>query len=406
MNERCHTTPPWLPELVQQVEEGLQHLNADRHDQRPALQQELQQIEETIQGWSASLAKPNLPVAVRETVESQWATAAERQQEIKAELSELSQAGARAEELVRPEQVLDRLDNLADVLAANDPTRGNLELSLHIDRVVCHRDDRVTLRMCKLGIMPDAVGMLCPPVVKPSGNDSPSSKSAKARRRGKLRIVEDDGTVDLQAQAEFIANTDRFAGLGDEWFWIDEFRIPESLSWAAENSEVVFRRRQESRLSYAKLADEFDVTPPTIGAAIRHYLKAHPGERDEVCLPRGGKRPPKFNLAAIGDEARQLWIDGWSKEKLAEKYGCSPPTVVKAIAFAYAQEGKPMPTREEVRRAKVTEARRSFDEGKTLESIVATMKVSVSTVRKLLQESFAADGKTMPDMRSKEHRRR
>jgi hypothetical protein len=28
---------------------------------------------------------------------------------------------------VRPDQVLDRLDHLADVLAANDPTRGNLE---------------------------------------------------------------------------------------------------------------------------------------------------------------------------------------------------------------------------------------------------------------------------------------
>ncbi|MEX0585660.1 MAG: hypothetical protein WD176_03385, partial [Pirellulales bacterium] len=320
-----------------------------------------------------------------------------------AQLSELTQQTLMAGDLVRQEQVIERLDYLDEVLAVNDPTRGNLELSLHIDRIICGRNGTVTLRMCKLGIMPDSIGLLSTPVVKPpvKGLDDKAGKpkSPKARRRGKLRVVEEHGTTDLRAQASFIADPDRFVGLGDEWFWIDEFSIPESSSWSADNAEAIFRRRQESRLSYAKLAEEFGVTSPTIGAAIRHYLNTDPGERDAVILQRGGKRRPKFDLSKFAEEAQRLWIDGWSKEKLAKRYECSAPTVGKAIAYAYAQEGLPMPTRGEARRGKVLEARRLLDEGNALEAIVAKMKVSDVTARQLLRESFQSEGKPMPDMR-------
>lgn len=397
-NER--KLPPWLPGLMDQVAAGLENLTADKHDQRPAWEQELRQIEENIQGWNASLAKPKLPDAVRDAVEKQWAAALERKAEIEAELAQLLHDGVQAEQLVEPDQVAHRVERLADVLAANDPTRGNLELSLHIDRITCFRDDRVRLRMCKLGIIPDAVEMLAASVVKQPVNDNAKAGAARARRRGKLRVVEDDAEVDLRAQADFVADVDRFAGLGDEWFWIDEFAIPASSSWASENAEQVFRRRREARLSYAKLADEFGVTPPTIGAAIRLYLATHPDEQD-IELQRGGKRKPKFDLAAIADEARQLWIDGDSKEKLAKKYGCSAPTVHKAIAFAYEREGLTMPTRAEARHAKIAEARRLLDADMQLDEIAAAMKVSDVTARGYLQESFATEGKTMPDLRQR-----
>ena len=217
----------------------------------------------------------------------------------------------------------------------------------------------------------------------------------------RLRTEGADGDSDeLKNAAFFAADPYRFAGLGDQWFWIDEFTIPEASFWAADNADTVFRRRQETHWPYAKLAVEFGVTPPTIGAAIRQYLKSHPGERDEVQLKRGGKRPKKFDLSLFADEARRLWRDeGWSKEKLAKKYGCSTPTIDKAIAFAYAQEGLPVPTREEARRAKVSEACRLLDEDKPLEEVAAEMEVSDVTARQYLRESFAAEGKPMPDLR-------
>ncbi len=395
-NER--TMPTWMPELMDQVSAGLESLTAGKHDQRPAWEEELRQIEENIQGWNTSLAKPKLPDAVREAVEQQWQAAVERKSEIEAELAQLMHDGVQAEELVELEQVASRVARLADVLAADDPTRGNLELSLHIDRITCFRDDRVQLRMCKLGIIPDAVELLATPTMKATVNDKSIVGAARARRRAKLRVVEDDLEVDLRAQADFVADVDRFAGLGDEWFWIDEFTIPATLSWAELHAEAVFQRRQAERLSYAKLAAEFGVTPPTIGAAVRAYLEAHPDESD-IQLQCGGKRKPKFDLATFADEARRLWIDGVSKEKLARQFGCSAPTVGKAIAFAYERDGLPMPTREAARQAKVVEARRLLDADKPLDEIATTMKVSDVTVRGYLRDSFRAEGKPMPDLR-------
>ena len=58
-----------------------------------------------------------------------------------------------------------------------------------------------------------------------------------------------------------------------------------------------------------------------------------------------------------------------------------------------------MPTREEARGSKVAEARRLLEEGKALEAIAAAMKVSDVTVRQFLRDSFAAEGRRMPDLR-------
>lgn len=401
MKSDQNTAPSFLPDLIRQVEEELKKLTAGKHNQRPALEKELEDIQESIQGWSASLANPKLAAAVRVAIESQWEKATERQQEIEAELRSMQNEASYAEDLVRPEQVLDGLDRLADVLATNNPTRGNLELSLHLDRITCFRDRRVTVRTCKLGVIPDALRMFSAPGVGTKSDSAGGDTRSRSRRRGKLRVIDEGKGIDLRAQANFIANSERFAGLGDEWFWTDEFSIPESSSWAAENAAAVFRRRQETRLSFRKLAEEFKVTSPTVRAAISHYLRQHPDERDEVHLQRGGKRPCKFDLTQFANEARRLWKEGWSKEKLAKKYGCSAPTVSKAIALTYSQENVSMPTTEGARDEKVNEARRMLDAGTPLEKIAAAMKVSNGTIRKYLQQSFAADGKAMPDLRRK-----
>lgn len=390
-------TPSWLPELMDQVNAGLRKSGEGKQERRPALEAELQELTEKIQGWNVSLARPTLPDAVREAIELQWGEAEERRQELKAQLAELTQADLQAEELVEPDQVVRKLERLADVLAETDPTRGNLELSLHIHRIRCFHGGRVELRMCKLGVMPDAVELLAHDAGAIGTSSSTSTETAR-RRRGKLRVIEDEGDVDLQTQAEFAADSDRFAGLGDQWFWIDEFRIPESRSWAAENAEAVFQRRVTEQLSFAELAAEFDVTPPTIGAAVKKYLQDHPNEAD-IRLAKGGKRKPKIDLAPFADEARRLWLAGESKEKLAERFGCSEPTVTKAITFAYEREGGTMPTRTDMLRENAAAARRLHDAGSSLAEIAAAMRISTTTARAYLRSSLAAEGKSLPDLR-------
>src|SRR6185437_3722407 len=110
MSTHERRTPPWLPDLMDQVEDGLQRMTAGKHDQRPALERELEQLRESAQGWSTSQGNSKLPQALRAVIEKDWLAAIERQTELEAELGELDQDALRAEHLVRPEQVVERLD--------------------------------------------------------------------------------------------------------------------------------------------------------------------------------------------------------------------------------------------------------------------------------------------------------
>ena len=337
------------------------------------------------------------------SLEAEWAAAIGLQQEIEFELAERQGRRRLIDEPFNPEAVVVRLNRLADVLASDNATLGNLEISLHIDRIDCFQDGRILLRTCKLGLLGDTTSLLV-------DTDAPAEPTAVVggtsrvtpRRRARLRteggLHEGD---ELKAAAYTAADPNRFLGLPERWFCIDEFQIPDRpASWVAANSEAVFRRRQETKLSFAKLAIEFGVTPPTIRAAIDIYLAEHPGLADQVCLPRGGKRPKKFDLSLFADEARRLWQDeGWSKLGLAAKYGCSTPTIDKALAFAYQQDGLPIPKRENARDAKVAESAPMLDVGRSLDEIAKAIEVSDSTAREYLQRSFAAEGRAMPDRR-------
>ncbi len=188
-------------------------------------------------------------------------------------------------------------------------------------------------------------------------------------------------------------------GLDDEWFEEYEFDVPEKLGWYQIHAEEVFLRRQETKFSYGKLAEEYGMTRPTIGNAINYYPKTHPEATDNVVLQCGGKRPPKFDLATFGDEARELWEAGWSKLKLAKKFGCSAPTIDKAMEWSYAKDGMSLPTKAQ-REILTTElARTLLDEGNTFNEISKNMGISDVTARRYLKMSFEAEGKTMPDLR-------
>jgi hypothetical protein len=395
---------PWLPEIMELVRDELSTLTETQHEQRPALEQEVKLLEDKIKGWSASLAKPDLSTALRTAIESDCSAALDRRQDIENSLAEREAQHEQADRLVDESEVLHRIEQLADVLDRNNPTMGNLHLSLHIDRIVCAPDGKVTMKICKLGSLTEAVEIFAD--VDDNGDTSsndPKKTRGAPRRRARLRVESwaEDG-VNMRALAEFAADSDRFAGLGEDWFWTDEFQIPDRpLSWVDQNAQRVFGRRQEAKLSHAKLAAEFGVSKPTIRAAINRHLATHPDAKDEVNLSSGGARPPKFDLTEFGHEARALWAAGWAKLKLAKKYGCSTPTIDKAIAWAYDQAGLPVPTRADRQSVRVAEARQMLDTGHSLDEIVDALKVSDVTARKYLNASFAAEGKPMPDLRSK-----
>lgn len=308
MNANASVTPAWLPGLIGMVQAELAQSQIAQQDQEPDLRRELEALQENIHGWMMSLANKDLDTIVRCTLESQWAAAEKRKREIEQSVLAAQNREQRTADAVDEATVVERLRNLSDVLANHGPTRANLELSLHIDRITCDARGRVTLRTSKLGALPEVSELLND--IVPTQGDRPAIRVDDSvfglekqrngpRRRGWLRTADydDAGGVDPREIADFVADTNRFASLSEQWFWIDEFQIPVKRSWVEENADTVFRRQNEVQETTGKkptlksLADEFGVSRPTIATALdiatgkRLTRKERRAERRKFTMP-------------------------------------------------------------------------------------------------------------------------
>src|SRR5581483_11832117 len=92
--------------------------------------------------------------------ESQYGQTKARIAQLQSLLSEHDSKEQRLGSVLDPAQVADRLRRLGEILAANNPTQGNIELSHHIDRIACFADGKVILRTTPLGIFDGGVQLL------------------------------------------------------------------------------------------------------------------------------------------------------------------------------------------------------------------------------------------------------
>lgn len=397
----------WYPVIKQEIQQELENMFKNDSGRVDSLFHELESISNQKKGWRISLADPSLPQSIRDEIHMDYQRAECREGDIQIQIERRQKREEYMAELLNPDLVVESLNRLDEVLAGENATRGNLELSLHIDRIECFTDGHVKMKLCRLGSIPQCVEFMKYNSIDSEGvADSDvidrQEHQATPRRRAKLR-VESIGpeSKELDTAAVFATDPERFSGLGPEWFEEIEFDVPHEKHLYQICASEVFHLRQEKELSYAKLAKVFGVTPPTVRAAVEYYLETHPDAKDNVKLQCGGKRPPKFDLSKIGPEARVLWESRWSKLKLAKKYGCSPPTIDKALEWSYAQDGLPMPTKKELQKAISTRVRKLLDEENSLEEISDIMDCSDVTARRYLKMSFEAEGKAMPDLRRK-----
>jgi DNA invertase Pin-like site-specific DNA recombinase len=260
----------WFGPLVRQVQEELDRLAAEQQDDGPALEKEVQDLRDQVRGWSQSLAKSDLPPAVRSVIEKDFNDALQRQRELERQLAERQAPHQGVRAVVEPEQVVARLNRLAEVLAQNNPTRGNLELSMHIDHIRCHKDGLVIVRTCKLGALAGAVELLAD---LPGGGGEPAAQTGsdsgvRPRRRARRRTDGDDEDLErLWETAVMAADVHRFSRLGPEWFAEDAFRMPQC--WSDEHAVEVATKKQETGWSPVELAAHFGKSAPTIRLALR-----------------------------------------------------------------------------------------------------------------------------------------
>jgi uncharacterized protein (DUF433 family) len=319
----------WFRPLLEQVQQELNRLTADRHDRRPALLNELEAVRKQIQGWSLSLANPDLNQATRTEIEADLGKAVRHREELKRHLDEANAIRRQTQVLVDPEQIADRLNRLAEVLAANNPTRGNLELSLHVDVIRCYEDGRVVVRTCKLGALAGTTELLAAPVLAAAEETTNLEGTYKMKpRRRPMRRVGDGDSSELRTAAETATDVERFTGLGAEWFWEDEFRIPEANFWSKENAAAVAELRAQG-WTHERLASHFEVTVPTIRKALRIAAAT---DASLAAVPR--KMPRGRWAEQHAEEVAGKRKEGLTMKQLARHFGKSEPILRQAIRHA------------------------------------------------------------------------
>jgi len=320
---------PEVDALLVEVRRELQNLQQPSVSPLPAISQQIIEIEKKMRGWMVSLGDSENSPEVRRLLQKELADAVSHKRLLENRRREIESISATQEIACNRELIIDRLSRLAEVMAKANPSRLNLELSLHVDTIRCGAEGNVILRVCSLGAFSNAMTLLRNDDHVPMDIvTTDAAYKVKARRRATMKLYGDEGnTHELRDLADFAGDPDRFAGIGEKWFQELTFSIPQTMGWAEKNSLAVAERRKQG-LTVDALAADFKVTPPTIRRALKFAAVAD----DELkSLPRKMARARWHEDHA--DEAFRLYQSGSSMDELAGRFRKCTETVRKAIAI-------------------------------------------------------------------------
>jgi DNA invertase Pin-like site-specific DNA recombinase len=319
--------PDWFPDLVSRVQKELERHHAAEPDRKAVREAELRELGERLAGWMLTLGDPKLPPTVRTDITTRYEQAQSRRAELEAQVEGERALGEHLGRALDPRVVVEQLHRLGDVLAGHNPTLGNLELSRHIDHILCFPDGRVEMRGTWLGVFDGAVHLLSRTTDSPSPPDR--FPGVTPRKRGRLRLPNlsaESGVA--MADVNTCLDPERFAGLADAFFWSEDVTVERALSWAEANSEAVAQARSRGR-THEQLADEFNVSVPTIRKALRIAAQS---DSELSQLPR--KMPRAKWQDSHADEVRALKQEGRTVKQLAAHFEVSEPLIRAALALA------------------------------------------------------------------------
>lgn len=320
--------PDWFPDLVARVQQELDRHHAAEPDRTSIRAAELRELGERLAGWLMSLGDSKLPPTVRTDITTHYEQAKARQAELEAQVEGDRALGEHLGRALDPRVVVEQLHRLGDVLAGHNPTLGNLELSRHIDHVLCHPDGRVEMRGTWLGVFDGAVHLL-----SRTTSDAPSPPDkfpgVTPRKRGRLRLPNLSAEAGAaMAEVDTSLDPERFAGLADAFFWTEDVTVERALSWAEANASAVAEARSKGR-THEQLADEFGVSIPTIRKALRLAAQS---DSELSRLPR--KMPRAKWQDSHAEEVWALKQEGRTVKQLAAHFEVSEPLIRAALVIA------------------------------------------------------------------------
>ena len=323
--------------------------DADKESIIPQLESELADLQEKVNGWAMTLGQTQIPSMLRDKLTADCGNAFERIAEIEGIISDQQSESVVVDRLVQRSEIEERLSRLSEVLDGECPTTTNLELSMHIDRIDCFSDNRVVCRICKIGSVPDAVIWF-----SQSMEHLQSSKSiaeagpyrTKPRRRGWLNVDDSSSSEDqIRDRINMATDPHRFDALPDDWFWIDEFNIPEKTFWAKENAARVKARFDELKKSGKKvslnaIAKEFGVSRPTITRALDIDSS---DDKTEMAHHRKEPTVKVKGNPEIENRIAELHDEGLPNKDIGTTLNISRSTVTNALDRLYQKRGLPRP---------------------------------------------------------------
>ncbi len=130
-------------------------------------------------------------------------------------------------------------------------------------------------------------------------------------------------------------------------------------------------------------------------------------ERRGLPIPDRKDRPKRKQRQTplyqrIADAAKQRWEGGDSESEIGRHFHTTQATVRDAIAWWHTSRDLPVPKFADRRKAQVELAASLYEAGCTITEIAEKkLQVSITTVRKILDEWFASKGEVRPDGRSR-----
>jgi hypothetical protein len=157
----------------------------------------------------------------------------------------------------------------------------------------------------------------------------------------------------------------------------------------------------DTGLANWEIAEQLELRPSRVTLLYNFWH-----ERRGLTASERGKRPQRKRremplYKRIADEAKKWWEAGESESEIGRDFETTQATVRDAIAWWHTSRNLPVPKFADRRKTQVELAASLYEAGCTITEIAEKkLQVSITTVRKMLDEWFASKGEVRPDGRS------
>lgn len=177
--------------------------------------------------------------------------------------------------------------------------------------------------------------------------------------------------------------------------------------WKDQKCEEV-KELYDKELLEKDIADQLDLHRSQVSMLLKHWAKKHgqtlpDGRKRRATIAQKQQKTPEYK--AIADDVKAHWDDPTKPSvlEIARRMSTNDTMVWKALTWWHRRRGLPVPTAKDRRERIMLQAKQMFKDDIEIKDIASALGYSARGMKLLLKESFARDGETMVDGRSRRH---